>query len=210
MLIAILGKKKSGKDTVANYLIEKYGFIKYSFADPLKKGLQFFFNLKDDQLYNQDLKEVIDTRWGVSPRKLFQVFGTDIFQNSIRDFLPELKINNDPKNHWVNLFKEWYLSELKKNPNIKIVISDARFLHEINMINELGGIVYKIIRPSLENDEKFKEQINGNNYSSHQSEMEIETIPNEMITHLLINDSSLEELYKQIHFLIYMKINFEK
>jgi hypothetical protein len=204
MLIAILGKKKSGKDTVANYLIEKYGFIKYSFADPLKKGLQFFFNLTDEQLYNQDLKEVIDPRWGISPRKLFQVFGTDIFQNSIRDFLPELKINNDPKNHWVNLFKEWYLSELKKNPNIKIVISDARFLHEINMIKELGGIVYKIIRPSLE------EKYNDNYYSSHQSEMEIESIPNNMITHLLINDNSLEELYKQIHFLIYMKINFEK
>ncbi len=206
MLIGILGKKKSGKDTVANYLIEKYGFIKYSFADPLKKGLQEFFNLTDEQLYNQDLKEVIDPRWGVSPRKLFQVFGTDIFQKSIRDFLPELKINNDPKNHWVNLFKEWYLSELKKNPSIKIVISDARFLHEINMIKELGGVVYKIIRPSLEEIEDNDKY----NYSLHQSEIEIESIPNNMITHLLINDSSLEELYKQIHFLIFMKINFEK
>ena len=62
----------------------------------------------------------------------------------------------------------------------------------------------------FEENEKFKDQINGNNYSSHQSEMEIESIPNDMITHILINDNSLDELYKQIHFLIYMKINFEK
>ena len=101
MLIAILGKKHSGKDTIANFLIEKYGFTKYSFADPLKKGIQAFFNLTDQQLNDQKLKEEIDPRWGVSPRKLFQVIGTDFFQNSIRDFLPELKINNeDPKNHW--------------------------------------------------------------------------------------------------------------
>jgi hypothetical protein len=190
MLIAILGKKNSGKDTISNHLIENHGFHKYSFADPLKKGIQCFFNLTDEQLYDQNLKEEIDSRWGVSPRRLFQVIGTDIFQNAIRNFIPELKMDNDPRNHWVNLFKEWYLDEIKKNPNIKVVIADARFLHEINTIKELGGTVFKIIRQKAhKNDE----------YEQHQSEIEIESIPSEMITHTIINDSSLDELYNKIN-----------
>ena len=80
MLIAFLGKKSSGKDTVANFLIKNDDYIKYVFADPLKKGIQAFFNLSDDQLYDEKLKEIIDPRWGVSPRKLLQTIGTDIFQ----------------------------------------------------------------------------------------------------------------------------------
>jgi len=194
MLIAILGKKHSGKDTIANFLIEKYGFTKYSFADPLKKGIQAFFNLTDQQLNDQKLKEEIDPRWGVSPRKLFQVIGTDFFQNSIRDFLPELKINNeDPKNHWVNLFKEWYYQNLEK----KIVISDVRFLHEINTIKGLGGVIYKVIRTRIyDNDNDNDNDIDvNNNYYYHQSEKEIENIPDDMINDIIINDKSLEELY---------------
>lgn len=206
MLIAILGKKHSGKDTIADFLIEKYGFTKYSFADPLKKGIQFFFNLTDNQLNDQKLKEEIDPRWGVSPRKLFQVIGTDFFQNSIRDFIPELKISNqDPKNHWVNLFKEWYLSEISKNPNKKIVIADARFLHEINTIKQLGGDIFKVIRFDTEYTSE-----NGieNNYCLHQSEKEIENIPDDMINDIIINDKSLEELYLLVD--IKMKLNETK
>jgi hypothetical protein len=37
MLIALSGKKRRGKDTVANYLVEKYGFNKHGFADKVKE-----------------------------------------------------------------------------------------------------------------------------------------------------------------------------
>jgi hypothetical protein len=36
MLIAFSGRRKSGKDTCADYLVKQYGFIKHSFATPLK------------------------------------------------------------------------------------------------------------------------------------------------------------------------------
>ena len=199
MLIAILGKKSSGKDTFSNYLLNNQGFIKYAFGDPLKKGIQCFFNLSDEQLNNERLKEEIDERWGVSPRKLFQIIGTDIFQKSIYDFIPDLKLNNQNQNqnenqikgHWVYLFKEWYLNEIKKNPNVKVIISDARFLHEVKTIKELNGKIIKIIRPQDKN-----KNINLND--SHQSENEINDIPAEMIDNIIYNDKTIDDLYSLI------------
>ncbi len=185
MLIAFLGKKSSGKDTAADFLIKNDNYIKYVFADPLKKGIQAFFNLSDDQLYNEKLKEIIDPRWGVSPRKLLQTIGTDIFQYLIHDLLPNLK--GEKRNHWVTLFKEWYLEELNKNPNMNVVIADARFTHEIKAIKELGGKVFKIVRPRLEE-----------NVDEHLSENEINCIPDEMIDDTIMNDSDLDSLYCKI------------
>jgi hypothetical protein len=189
VLVAVLGRKRSGKDTFSDYIIQKYGFIKYSFADPLKKGIQAFFNLSNEQLYDEKLKETIDERWGVTPRTLFQVIGTDIFQHTIKSFLPELK--GEPRKHWVILFKEWYLDLMQKNPNLLVIISDARFLHELTEIKELGGIIIKIIRPLSEN-----------NGDSHQSEKEIDDIPEELINYKIKNDSSLDAFYQKINEII--------
>ena len=164
---------------------KNYDYIKYVFADPLKKGIQHFFNLTDQQLYDEKLKETIDPRWGISPRKLLQTIGTDIFQYSIHELLPELK--GEKRNHWVTLFKEWYLEEIKKNPDVCVVIADARFMHEITTIKDLGGKVFKIIRPRIEE-----------NIDKHLSENEINCIPDEMIDDIIINDSDLDSLYSKI------------
>ena len=69
-IILIAGCKGSGKDTLADEFV-KQGWKKYSMADALKKGVQILFNLSDKQLWG-DEKEVIDERWGVSPRYLLQ------------------------------------------------------------------------------------------------------------------------------------------
>ena len=56
MKIAIMGKAGSGKDTIADYLVKKYGFKKISFAMGLKnvaEGL-YFMKRKDRKLL-QDL-----------------------------------------------------------------------------------------------------------------------------------------------------------
>jgi hypothetical protein len=185
VLLAVLGRKRSGKDTFSDYIHEKYGFIKYAFADPLKKGIQSFFNLSNEQLYDEKLKETIDSRWGVSPRTLFQIIGTDIFQHSIKSFLPQLK--GEPRTHWVLLFKEWYIELKKKDPNTLVIISDARFLHELEEIKELGGVIIKIIRPSSEI-----------NNDLHQSENEIDKIPDNLINYEINNNSTLTNFYQNI------------
>ena len=54
--IALIGKICSGKTFVANYLVDKYKFSKYSFAHPLKKIAKEYYNMKDkDRILLQDL-----------------------------------------------------------------------------------------------------------------------------------------------------------
>ena len=70
-------KKRVGKDTVADYLVNKYGFVKYSFGQPIKEVAKIMFDFSDEQL-NGDLKEAVDIRWGISPRQFFQDFGSSL------------------------------------------------------------------------------------------------------------------------------------
>lgn len=56
-VIGISGWKKSGKDTVAEYLIKKHGAFRTAFADPLKYMCAEEYNVPLEFFFNQDLKE---------------------------------------------------------------------------------------------------------------------------------------------------------
>ena len=71
VLIGIIGKKYSGKDTAADYLVTNHNFTKMAFADPVKKITKELFNFNNEQLYG-NLKETVDERWGISPREAFR------------------------------------------------------------------------------------------------------------------------------------------
>ena len=58
MIIGLSGKKRVGKDTVADYLVSKYGFIKYSFADPIKAVAKILFGFSENQLYGNNKEEI--------------------------------------------------------------------------------------------------------------------------------------------------------
>ena len=51
ILIGITGRRGSGKDTVADRLVEKFKFEKYSIAAPLKKAIQNLFGFTHGQLW---------------------------------------------------------------------------------------------------------------------------------------------------------------
>lgn len=52
MIICLIGKQRAGKDTVADYLVERYGFKKMSLADKVKEVARdlFFMEGKDRDL----------------------------------------------------------------------------------------------------------------------------------------------------------------
>ena len=86
-IIGLCGKKGSGKDATGKILIEIYGFTKYSFADPLKRGVKEMFGFTDEQCWGeQSIKEKVDERWGISPRVALQIIGTDF----LREQLPSM------------------------------------------------------------------------------------------------------------------------
>lgn len=145
MLIGILGRKRVGKDTTADYLCSNYNFEKLTLAQPLKDICKISYDFSDEQLYGS-LKETIDERFGVSPRVVYQYLGTDIFRKDINSIIPCIK-----NNFWINLIAENYLQMTETNKNKCVVVSDVRFQNEIDRIHELGGIIIKINRPIVEN-----------------------------------------------------------
>lgn len=78
VIIALCGPAGSGKTTVANHLIEKYGAKRYGFAMPLKEMVKAALGFTDEQVYGtQEQKETVDPRYGHSPRWFLQRIGTE-------------------------------------------------------------------------------------------------------------------------------------
>lgn len=174
MIIALCGKKRSGKDTCGDYLVKWRGFSRYSFASPLKRFVADTFLMNESQI-SGDKKEEIDERWGISGRKLQQIIGSDL----MRDRLPELDegfkkfVGSDV---WVKRFYYHY----KNLPTpLNYVITDLRFLNEAEMVKMMGGTVVKIVRPSLESND------------THQSEMQLDSVKPD---YTIINDATIYNL----------------
>lgn len=127
MIIGLGYRKQSGKDTVADYLVERYSFTKASFARPLKDACIAAFGFTEEQV-NGSLKEVVDPRWNLTPREALQYVGTEMFRGWREDF-------------WVNRL----VSNLKRKP----VITDVRFPNEAEAVKEAGGVLWCVDRPSL-------------------------------------------------------------
>lgn len=154
LIIGLVGKKGSGKDTVADFLVCNKNFTKKAFADPLKKVVGSMFLLEANQLHDQSLKEVIDARWGMSPRTMMQLVGTNIVRSHFgEDFW--LK-------HMDMSFKD---SDL-------LVISDVRFHNEAEWVKKKGGILIRISSGEKENVQ-----------DNHRSEIELENIQTDFVLH---------------------------
>lgn len=172
MIIGITGKKFSGKDTLADELVLNHNFIKYSMADPLKDALKALFGFTDEQLYGNQ-KEIIDTRWKITPREVMQFFGTQVMQYKIQELIPDLE-----RNFFVKRFEDF----CKKNKDKNIVVADIRFQHEINSIKKLNGYIIRVTRDNL-----------NNNLSEHISESGLEALIN--VDYIVKNNSSKQEAF---------------
>lgn len=137
MIIGLSGLKGSGKSTIAKILCEKHQFIEFSFAAPIKQGLKEMLDLTEEQV--QVTKEIPDPFWGVTPRKMLQVIGTDVMRTYLPTVLPELK------NIWIRLMEK----KVREHPGQNIVISDCRFLDEAGFIRNMNGTILRVHRPHI-------------------------------------------------------------
>lgn len=149
-IIGICGRKYNGKDTIADYLVKTYGYMKVSFGDPLKRALKEIFGFNDEQLWGSD-KEKRDKFWNVTPREMMQFIGTDC----LREKMKKSYINNIGDNIWVMSMQRY----IRNNPSKKIVIPDVRFTNEADMICEMGGQIIRVVRDNIESvDEHISEK----------------------------------------------------
>lgn len=173
MIIGLTGTKCSGKDTFADYLVEKYDFVKVSFADNLKNILKKMFNWTDKH-FNRENKEIECKEWGISPREAMQLMGTEVLREQFN--MLYTTIDNVKYTYHIK-----YLHNIISKINKNIVISDVRFQDEITYIHNNDGLVFKINRKT-------------NIFDKHKSENQ----KLKKIDHYFNNNGSLKEYYNDI------------
>ena len=149
-IIGIVGLAGAGKNTVADILINNYGYELDSFAKPLKDITALIFGWDREMVEgatkeSRQWREKNDTFWSeklnkdISPRKMLQFLGTDLFRKHLHQDI------------WINSF-------LKRNsdPDKKIVVADVRFPNEIRAIKSVGG---KIVRVKRGKDPEWLNQV---------------------------------------------------
>lgn len=142
-VIGLSGLSRSGKDTTADYLCSRYGFVRVAFADNLKTACKHIFGFSEEQLHDSDSKDAADPRWGVSPRQLFQVIGTNLFKDELATILGVERV-------WIRSLNI-HIQQLIEKGFTRIVVSDVRFPDEAHyVLKELHGMMWRVIRPNLE------------------------------------------------------------
>lgn len=176
MIIGIHGTKGSGKDTIANCLIEHFEFTKHAFADSLKEAVANLFGISTEQV--DDLKQPDSI--GCKGHLILQINGTTEYDYTWREFLQrfgtEMGRNTFGRNFWVDLWEDYLYRQSMQEDNV--VAPDVRFQNEAAKIQELGGIIVRVTRPGYEPD-------------GHESE---EPLPNIMMDAEITNNGTLEDL----------------
>lgn len=202
MIIGIAGKKRAGKDTCAHIIKENFmsnGTQKFehkSFAEPIKNACKIMFDWNDDHVYG-DLKEVIDERWGISPRQAMQDLGTEWAQIDLCKRFPKYK-NITGRSIWVKRL----IAEYNKLYRTKsFVISDVRFPHEVTELKKINkSYIIKINRLDLSGED------------SHESENYIDELDcdYEITTQGSLNDlqAQLEVILKEIQLVPISELKF--
>jgi hypothetical protein len=136
--IGLSGWAKSGKDTIANYLVENHGYRRISFADPMREALLRLDPLVPYMGLYMRLSGVIHFRgWDSAKRdvpeirELLQRFGTEVGREMFGE------------NFWVNAA----ISTIQ--PGEKIVFADVRYKNEADAIKALGGAVIRVTRAGV-------------------------------------------------------------
>jgi len=170
-VVGICGEARSGKDTIADYLSNEYGFRKIAFADRLKQLLNNLFFLTHSQLYDGERKEEVDLQWGKSPRVLMQEVG-----DKMREVHPDI---------WV----KHVINHVDAISDADFVISDVRYRSEFDAIKALGGEVWSVRRPD---GPKIKTK-------DHISETELQTIPDDFFDNIIVN-KTISEALKEVDY----------
>lgn len=127
-IIGIAGPARSGKDTVAQFLLASRGGYTYSLADPIRGMLRAIgVDMKDPYWLNR--KEEVIPAFGVSPRRLMQTLGTEWGRETIN------------KDIWITLAKQNFLLNGQG-----MVVPDVRFDDEAEWVRSYGGVVIHLER----------------------------------------------------------------
>jgi len=164
-LIGLTGYAQSGKDTLANVLVENYGYTRVAFADKIR---DFLYGINpmvacSPTGYLQDLINLVGwdkAKQEPQVRRLLQDLGI-----SARELIDE--------NIWVNAALNKAIRE------DRVVITDVRFENEAVAINLMGGQLWRVKRVGV------------GPVNNHVSESELDGYK---VDQIFVNNGSIEDL----------------
>ena len=203
MIIGICGFIGSGKDTVADFLVNFHEFRRESFASTLKDSVAAVFGwdrtlLEGRTAEAREWREQVDPWWAerldmptLTPRWVLQYWGTEVARRSFHDDI------------WIAS-----LENKLRNSKDNIVISDCRFPNEIQAIKKAGGQIVWVQRGAL--PEWYDDAVSANQgHNIGMNNMKLRKIHasewawlgNEF-DHVIDNNGSIDELFKQAQSLV--------
>jgi hypothetical protein len=174
MILALAGKKKSGKDTIADFLVKDQKFTKLSLATPLKDLIQKVFKLDKDYLYNDKkkdeefdyvvtidyyhldkIRDIISEEWGFpidyeTREAMEELYGKEI--RTPRQLMQTIGTDLIRKNIRDDVFIVLLLEAIKKTEG-HIVIADARLTNERETLSNIGAHLCLVKRDLPENED---------------------------------------------------------
>ena len=206
MIVGLCGFIGAGKTSVAEYLVNKHGFQRMSFAAKVKDVASILFDWPRDRLEG---KTFLDRQWREVPDSLWSEImghpftkreGLQLVGNELRE-----SIHADI----------WVYSAISAvnalGPDAKVVFDDVRYVNERNVIRESGGKLYTVHRaddrglrlPSDEHSRLWLEATDDQVLSSeetplHRSEWDWLRDNNVDRDPILANADDLESLYKTV------------
>lgn len=165
LVLGLCGFARSGKSTIAQYLVEHHDFVRVRFAGPLKDMLRTL-GLSEAQLEGDLKNEPCDLLRGQTPRWAMQTLGTE---------WGRVLIGHDL---WTHLWREATLSALIDGKSV--VVDDLRFLNEAQSVRRIpDSQIWRVSRLEVSTP------------MHHSSEQELARIT---CDRTIYNDSSIEEL----------------
>lgn len=173
LVIGMIGKAGAGKDTVGDFLVNRFNFVKMALADPLKAGVKATFMLDDLTAYDREEREkpLKDfPEW--SARKLYQFVGTELYRTHF---------DNDI---WVKLL----LKRIRESECNQIVCCDVRFPNEYDLLKKCNDIDFKVIKVT-------RDGYDGRNVGLQNHPSEMHDLPFDIEVK---NDGNIEYLYYKV------------
>lgn len=226
MLVGIQGQMNSGKDEVAQRLVKYHNFTKMALADPMKRFAFQVFGFTDEQLWgpsenrnklDERYKTFNDPIW-VHAESRFHIMSKPfvgyLLQKEDREALEKLEqwfeklraehTQLSPRIMLQTLGAEWgrafdpdiwincLINRASSWTRTPIVVSDVRYINELKLIKEANG---KLIRLKRFKTDKKAVDIGIKNHSSETEQL---SFRDDQFDFIVVNDGTLEDLYKKI------------
>lgn len=178
--IGLVGRARSGKDTVALHLVNQVGYTRVAFADRMRDAVEAL---------NPTIRLDIDgLQWTCSLAEGLKMYGWEglkKYSPDVRGYLQRMgtEVGRDMfgENFWVE-------QALRvAGAHNKVVFSDVRYPNEAERIRKEGGILWRIERAGTDMSDE------------HTSESLIETIK---VDHVIKNSGTIDELFIKVDKLI--------